>query len=192
MRKRHLKVYDGMVFGNYKVIGTTEIERNHAQMLVVRNLRSQEVKVVSSVNLVSGSINGLGRGRRGTKAPNNSTGFANVYLQKNGPEKGKYYGSVKIKGKSYTTSFFTKPNAAYKAIQEIIYHYEHNQTLPTVGKSKTNTGHKYISYYSQVKRKKKYVVQIYKLQVRQRFLTLQDALTYRNQTLTDHNLPIPD
>lgn len=192
MRERRLKVYDGMVFGNYKVIGTTEIKKNHAQMLVVRNLRNQEAKVVSSVNLVSGSINGLGRGCRGVKASNNSTGFANVSLQKSGPEKGKYYGSVMIKGKRYITSFFTKPDTAYKAIQKMVYNYEHNKTLPTIGKSKTNTGHKYISYYSQVKRKKKYIVQIYKLQVHKRFLTLQDALTYRNQTLTDNNLPIPD
>lgn len=192
MKNRRRKTYDGMIFGNYKVIGTTGIERNHSQMLVVRNLRNQEAKVVSAVNLVSGSANGSGRGRRGVKAPNNSSGFANVSLQKKGPSKGKYYGHVMIKGKNYVTSFFNNPDAAYKAIQKIIYNYECNQILPAIGKSKTNTGHKYVSYYSQVKRKKKYVVQIYKLQVRKRFLTLQDALTYRNQILTDHNLPIPD
>lgn len=192
MKGTHTKTYDGKVFGNLKVIGSAGFWKNHAQMLVVRNLQTNEVKVVSNVNLVSGSINGLGSGRRNIKRPNNSTGFANVYLQKSGNQKGKFYGSIRIQGKSYVTPYFFNPQEAANAVQTILQDFCHNHVLPHPEKSKTNTGHKYISYNDKEKRKQKYVVQIYKLRISKRFYTLKDALNYRNKILTDHNLPIPD
>lgn len=184
--------YSGIEIGNFKVIGNTSEYKNHSQLLVVRNQLTNKVTTVTASNLLSGSIKGnFGYSR---KQKNNTTGYPGVLRRKSGPYKGKYIGTVKINKHTYVTSYFDLPKEAYQSKQKILMNYLQKGILPDSTKTKAKSGHKYITYDSRKNRAKRYVVDINNKtgKCRKAFLTLSEALAYRNQWLTDHNLPIPD
>lgn len=184
--------YSGIEIGNFKVIGNTNEYKNHSQLLVVRNQLTNKVTTVTAVNLLSGNTKGnFGYSR---KQKNNTTGYPGVLRKKSGPYKGKYIGTVAINKYTYVTPYFDLPKEAYQAKQKILIDYLQKNILPDPTKTKAKSGHKYITFDSRKNRAKKYVVDIRNKTGRchKAFLTLPQALIYRNQWLTDHNLPIPD
>lgn len=186
------KDYSGIKTGNFKVIGNTNEYKNHSQLLVVRNQLTHEVRTITAVHLLSGNAKGnFGYSR---KQKNNKTGYPGVLRKKSGPHKGKYFGAVTINKHTYVTSYFDLPKEAYQTKQKILIDYLQKGVLPYPAKTKAKSGHKYITYDSRKNRAKRYVVDINNKtgKCRKAFLTLSEALAYRNQWLTDHNLPIPD
>lgn len=186
------KDYSGIEIGHFKVIGSTDEYKSHSQLLVVRNQLTNKVTTITATNLLSGGTKGsFGYSR---KQKNNTTGYPGVLLKKSGIYRGKYVGNVTINKHTYVTSYFDSPKEAYQAKQKMLMNYLQKGIVPDPTKTKAKSGHKYITYDSRKNRTKKYVVNIQNKagRCRKAFLTFAEALAYRNQWLTDHNLPIPD
>ena len=185
------KDYSGMVFGNIKVIGSTDEYKGHSQLVLVKNIKTNKYRTVTIGSLISGSFKGNDGYSR--KQKNNTTGYSGVQLITRGIYKGMYKGAITIKKKAYITPAFKNPQEAYKAKEKILKNYLEKGFLPDPSRAKTNTRKKYISFIKRVGRTSKYVFEIKRSgkKYSKRFNTLNEAVTYRNDFLKEHNLPIP-
>lgn len=188
----HPKDWSGKESGNLKVVGSTGKNKKHSQILLVKNKITGKYSEVTAKDFSRGGVKGtFGYDRKQT---NNTTGYSGVQQTKKGIYKEKYLGVVTINKHTYVTSHYDSPKEAYKAKQKILMDYLQKGVLPDLTKTKAKSGHKYITYDSRKNRAKKYAVRIQNKigKCRTTFNTLPEALIYRNQWLTEHNLPIPD
>lgn len=188
----HPKNWDGKESGNLKVVGSTGKTKNHSQILLVKNKITGKYSEVTAKDFSRGGVKGTFG--YACKQTNNTTGYSGVQQAKKGIYKGKYLGVITINKHTYVTPHFDLPKEAYQAKQKILIDYLQKGTLPDPTKTKAKSGHKYITYDSRKNRAKRYSVHIRKKvgKCRKEFSTFSEALAYRNQWLTTHNLPIPD
>jgi hypothetical protein len=184
----HPKDWSNKISGNLRIVGSTGKTRNKSQVLLARNLVTNELVEVTAKDFARGGNKGLHHHPKVNS--NNTTGYVGVKKNKDN----KYFGVVVINKRAYVTSAFSEAKDAYQAKEKILNNFLVNGILPNPKKAKTNTGHKYISKIVREGREPRWEVKkMFKgKRYRKCFNNFTDALTYRNQWLTDHNLPIPD
>lgn len=176
------KNYDGFESKYWKVIGDSPNTYRSQRMVVARNKITGEVKELNIFDIKKGKM--MSKQLTREAQHKNAKG---IYFAKNAK---KWRAQIKLKGKKYGLGSFNTKDKAEEAYRTALQNFLSNGSLPKSKQGAGNSvGHKYISksrnsffFHKTINGKKhtKY------------FRTLSDALAYRNQWLTDHNLPIPD
>lgn len=199
-----MKDYRGIKKGNWQVIDTTlEKDNSSNQIIVVEKINGADkgvIKLVRASSFMRGQVPMTYHDKKKAlfnkkKFKTNTTGYRNVIQSYKGRYKGMFRGQLNVQGKVYRTSWYKTAEEASKQVKLMRRNWVEKDILPNPQLAKTKTGHKYISFVQTKAGTNEYHFQKRvgtKLVVNRYFRTLTDALTYRNQWLTDHNLPIPD
>lgn len=166
-KSRNRKDYSGIVIGDIKVIGDTGKNTNQStQILLVRNLRTGELKEVSASSLKAGRITGW----KGSEAHKKHNKRISVKNKEKNAERLKLYS--KKNGNKYGTKNLEKSHKKVSELKTNVGYWK---------KSIAELGDKNITYD---KARKKWKVQIIfrgELIVNKRFETYEEAVLKRNE-----------
>lgn len=171
------KDFSGYENKYWKVIGDTGINsktKQNSQLVVARNKITGQVTTKSIWEIKYGGV----------------TGTNGIDTTKGIDKKGcKWRLRMTFNKQNITVGYFDSAQQALDYKKNIYKKYLEKGFIPSKYHKPTITHHKYITmnrkkYCFCIKRKKHYISKT--------FHTLPEALTYRNQWLTDHNLSIPD
>lgn len=175
----HKKI-DGKSFGNLKVIGETGLrDAKNSKIMLTYNRKLGKYEKHSKASLLSGQSTG-------GKLPKGKVSFDQHTSH--------YRARIGFHGSVVSLGTFNTKSEAQKALNNAILNMKNETFEPpqdTNCRSTNKLGCKYLSSHGDGRG---YVFcKTYRgTKHRKYFSTLSDALTYRNQWLTDHNLPIPD
>lgn len=199
-----MKDYRGIKKGGWQVIDTTlKKDSSLNQIVVVEKIDGNDkgtIKTVRASNFLRGNVPMTYHDKKKAlfnkkKSKTNTTGYRNVIRSYKGRYKGMFQGQINVHKKVYRTSWCKTAKEASNQIKTLREKWINEDILPDTKSAKTKTGHKYISLTKTQAGTKEYHFQKKmngKLVINRYFHTLSEALAYRNQWLTDHNLPIPD
>lgn len=171
------KDFSGYENDYWKVIGDAGINsktKPDSQLVVARNKITDQVTTKSIWEIKSGGV----------------TGTNGVNLAGGIDKKGnKWRLRMTFSKQTLTVGYFDSAQQALEYKKGAYKKYLEKGLIPSKYHKPTITHHKYIAM-----NRKNYCFSIRnrKYRISKTFSTLPDALAYRNQWLTDHNLPIPD
>lgn len=174
------KKIDGKIFGNLRVVGETGLrDAKNSKLMLTYNRKLERYEKHSKASLLSGQSTG-------GKFPKGNVSFDR--------RTSNYRARIGFKGETVNLGTFNTKLEAKKALNNAVYKMKNGTFEPSINtkyKSNNKLKHKYLSKHNDGKG---YVFsKVYQgTKYRKYFSALSDALAYRNQWLTDHNLPIPD
>lgn len=179
-RKR--KKYDGFESKYWKVIGDSPNTYHSQRMVVARNKITGEVKELNIFDIKKGKVMSKKLTQKAQHKNARGVYFTEQYK--------KWRAQIQLSGKKYGLGSFNTKDEAEEAYKKACKAILQKGSLPKPKQGVGNkVGHKYISksrnsfFFHKVISGRKYT---------KYFHTLPEALAYRNQWLTDHNLLIPD
>lgn len=175
----HKKI-DGKIFGNLKVVGETGLrDARNSKLMLTYNRKLERYEKHSKASLLSGQSTG-------GKFPKGSISFD--------CRTSRYRARIGFKGGVVPLGTFNTELEAKRALNDAVCSMKDgsfDSSKDTNYKSDNKLKHKYLSKHNDGRG---YVFSKTYQRIRHRKYcsSLSAALAYRNQWLTDHNLPIPD